>query len=127
MPFPVDEAHLQTAERELGRTFPEPLRTRLLRRNGGEIYEADDPDEDCVWWLHPVFDTSSHERIRRTANHVVRETQSAREWSGFPPEAIAIGEDGNGNHLVLLPGSDEIYRWDHEEGTCVPVTLRYGE
>lgn len=95
MPFPVSEEFLEAAERELGRRFPEPLRSRLVGHNGGEVR-----DEEEDWQLHPVWDSSDKERMRRSANHVVKETRQAREWRGFPADAIAIGENGSGDRLI---------------------------
>ncbi len=79
MPFPVDERYVQAAEQELGHRLPETLRSRLRVNNGGEVTDG---EED--WQLHPVWDSSSRERSRRSANHIVRETHQARTWRGFP-------------------------------------------
>jgi hypothetical protein len=54
------------------------MRERLLRNNGGEILVEWDGDGE-EWQLHPVFDDSDRETTRRSANHLVREQQSARE------------------------------------------------
>lgn len=119
MAFPVESRHIDAAEQELGRKLPEALRARLLRNNGGEL-EGEDED----WQLHPVWDPSDRKRMARTANHVVRETKYARqEASGFPPDAIAIAENGCGDLLVLRPGRDELERWDHETRTCGPADV----
>ena len=59
-----------------------------------------------LWQLHPVFDDSDRKRMGRTANHLVRETAVARGWSGFPAEAIAIGANGSGDRLVLMPAGE---------------------
>ena len=52
---------------------------------------------------------------------LVLETKRSREWDGFPENAIAIGENGQGDKLILLPNdsnpnelSDKIYVWLHE-------------
>jgi len=116
MPFPVDDRWIQAAEAKLGVIFPEALRLRLRRENGGNV-------GDSEWELHPVFDQSDRKRLKRTANDIVQETASARSWTGFPAAGIAIASDGYGNHLVLLPeedGQPELsslpYFWDHETG-----------
>ena len=118
MPFPVEAKHIEAAEQELRRTLPEALRARLRRDNGGEL-EGDDED----WQLHPVWDPSDRKRMARTANHVLRETRSARGTPGFPPEAIAIAANGCGDFLVLRPGQDTLERWDHETQSCSPADV----
>jgi hypothetical protein len=118
MPFPVEVALIHEAERQLGRKLPMDLRVRLHRENGGGIQAAGD-----VWQLFPVFDRSDRKRITRTANHIVRETRSARERSGFPEDAVAIATNGGGDFLIIQPGSDEIEFWDHETGETEPVEV----
>jgi hypothetical protein len=122
MPFPVEMAKIHEAERQLGRTLPMELRVRLRRENGGQIGAAGDS-----WQLFPVFDTGDRRRIARTANHIVRETQAAREWIGFPEDAIAIAENGSGDLLILRAGSDEIESWDHETGESEAVDVNWGQ
>lgn len=51
----------------------------------------------------------------------ILKTKNAREWTGFPKNAIAIGTDGSGNQIILLHDGDgilkdEIYFWNHELG-----------
>jgi len=106
------------AERQLGRSFPRPLRARLARDNGGEV-EADGDD----WTLHPVWDPTDRKRMARTAGHVVRETGQAREWSGFPADAVSIAANGTGDRLILRSGSDRVELWDHETGESSPVDV----
>ena len=118
MPFPVEVALIQEAERQLGRKLPMDLRVRLHRENGGGLQAAGD-----VWQLFPVFDPSDRKRITRTANHIVCETQAARRWSGFPEDAIAIGANGGGDLLIIQAGSDDIEFWDHETGESEPVEV----
>lgn len=115
MPFPVDRRFIERAEQQLGRSLPETFVRRLLEDNGGEVEVAGD-----TWQLHPVFDDSDRKRMGRTANHILRETEVARGWNGFPAEAIAIGANGSGDRLVLLPSGERfgetVYCWDHETG-----------
>jgi len=115
VPFPVEKKYIERAELELGLAFPEEYASRLRRENGGEVEVAGD-----TWQLHPVFDDSDRKRITRTANHLVKETESARKWRGFPPDAISIGANGSGDRLILLPEGDRfgdaVFLWDHETG-----------
>jgi hypothetical protein len=109
MPFPVDLALIHESGRQLGRKLPMDLRVRLHRENGAEVRALGD-----MWRLFPVFDASDRRRIARTANHIVRETQVARERAGLPEGSIAIAEDGSGYLLIVRAGSDEVEFWDHE-------------
>lgn len=90
----------------------------MKKENGGEIETPDD-----LWILYPVFDTSDRKRIKRTANHIVAETESARKWTSFHPDRIAIGSNECGDLLVLIPEEgtnklkDVVYGWSHETGT----------
>jgi hypothetical protein len=115
MAFPVDRQFIERAEHQLGCPLPEALVRRLCSENGGEVEAAGD-----TWQLHPVFDDTDRKRIARTANHLLRETEVARRWSGFPAQALAIASNGSGDHLVLVRDGnrfdDTVYWWDHETG-----------
>lgn len=123
MPFPVDVKYIEEAERELGLTFPSIFKAKMQKENGGEV-----GNEDEGWTLFPFFDKSGNERIRRTSNHIVLETKNAREWTNFPQEAVAIGENGCGDYLILQKAnkkgnvlSDVLYSWLHETGEIYRV------
>lgn len=118
MPFPVSQDLIEAAERQLGRKLPQGLRLRLMRNNGGDVVAG---DED--WILHPVWDPTDRRTMARTANHMVRETEQARNWRGFPKDAIALASDGSGNRLIIKAGSDEAEMWDHETGVCSPYLV----
>jgi hypothetical protein len=105
-------------EREMGLRFPEHYKRKLFRENGGEL--ATSTDE---WQLFPVFDQTDRKRISRTCNNIATETKKQRNWPRFPSEAVAIGSNGYGDILILLPESpaskvlsDTIYWWNHETG-----------
>ena len=123
MPFPVDVAFITAAERELGLKFPASFVTRMTRQNGGELVCGAES-----WDLFPFFDTSDRTRISRTCNDIVRETRAARKRPGFPTDAVAIGTNGCGDLLILLPQSatpnalrHDVLWWDHEtdQVTCL--------
>ena len=117
MSFPTTETCIDAAETALAIRLPRSWRDRLLRANGGEVELA-----EGAWQLFPVQDLSDRKRAGRTANHLVHETAVARTSHGFPADAVAIGEDGFGNYLVLRPAApgrdleDQVYSWDHETG-----------
>ncbi|MGP6173628.1 SMI1/KNR4 family protein [Corynebacterium sp. A21] len=109
MSFPVTEARIRAAEKELGRQLPTVWLERFKVNNGGEV-------EDHLgdgWELHPIRDDSDRKRLSRTACDIVRETASARKWPDFLHEGVAIASDGTGDAFGFLPGSDEIYIWSH--------------
>lgn len=118
MPFPIDEKHISAVEAQIGWQFPSDLRQRLLWNNGGEITANDD-----VWTLYPIWDPSDQKRMKRTINHVLHETQVARQWPNFPADALAIAENGGGDRLIVRPNAPRIEWWDHETGITEPVTI----
>lgn len=63
----------------------------------------------------------------RSTSHVVHETKEARNWTRFPPDAIAIASDGSGNHVILRAGSSSFEIWDHETGECTSVTIDWAQ
>lgn len=124
MAFPVEESRIRAAEEALGRTFPDVLRQRLMLENGGEIDDAD----EGYWFLYPVYDDSDRRRLARSANHVVKETETWRSQAdGFPQDAVVVAEDQEGNAIVLLPGDDSFYVWDHELRDTEPIELLFDE
>lgn len=121
MPFPVDAAFISLAEDQLGTQFPAGYRQRLMQDNGGEVDLGDTGDDP--WVLFPVKDDSDEKCLRRSWDDVVRHTKRKRGRSHFPCDAVAIGEDGSGDLLLLIPqGSDwALATWDHETGDTSPV------
>lgn len=118
MPFPIDEKYIFEAEQELGLSFPSMFKAKMKKENGGAI-ETENDD----WQLFPFFDKLDKKRISRTSNHIILETKEAKKWRNFPNNGIAIGENGSGDRLILLPAtenskvlSEEIYTWFHETG-----------
>ncbi len=122
MPFPVDIKYVTEAERKLGIKFPASFVVRMVKNNGGEFATPLDS-----WNLYPFLDTSDRKRLKRTCNDIVTETRKDRERPGFPPEAVAIGANGGGDELVLMPSADApkilgpVYWWDHETGELIFV------
>jgi hypothetical protein len=118
MPFPLDPIYIEETEKELGVIFPPLYKAKMIKENGGEA-----GTEEEGWLLFPFFDKSDNKRISRTSNHIILETKNAREWNNFPQSAVAIGENGCGDYLILQPVSEngnelsEIpYSWWHETG-----------
>jgi hypothetical protein len=117
MPFPLDIQFVRRAEEKFGRRLPLGYVARMCRAIGGQVRAGGD-----VWSLHPILDTTDRKRLARTCNDIVRETAGACERPDFPPGALAIGDNGGGDVLVLLPDpeanrfADAVYWWDHETG-----------
>ena len=115
MPFPIDEKYITEAESELKVIFPTEFKNRMMKTNGGELLISDELEFE----LYPFFDKSDKMRISRTCNHIILETNNAREWNGFPDHGIAIGSNGFGDQLILIHNgngnlTDELYFWNHE-------------
>ena len=117
MPFPLDIALANRTEAKLGRRLPLGYLVRMCRENGGSVVIGTD-----VWSLYTIFDDSDKKRLQRTCNDIIRETASARKWSDFPPDAVAIDDNGGGEILIFLADrettryADAVYWWDHETG-----------
>lgn len=118
MAYPTDIEFIEAAESALGVLLPSAWRRRLLSSNGGELFAAEDD-----WTIFPVFDSSDRKKASRSANHIVRENQSARQWRSFPPTTVAIAENSSGDYLVFLPlqsspGAlgEKVFLWSHETG-----------
>ena len=103
IPFPVDIEYVNETKRKLGVKFPPSYVTRIVRSNGGNVEILND-----TWTFYPIFDTSDKKRLKRTCNDVVRETKFMKDFPGFPTDAVAIGSNGGGDQLVLIPQSDAL-------------------
>jgi len=115
MGLPTTLTQIEDEERRVGMTFPNPLKELLVKSNGGlEVQVNGD-----TWYLFPVKDTSSRKSAIRSANHIERETYNSKDWSGFPENAIAIGENGCGDKLILLANQNGIFVWNHETARTV--------
>lgn len=122
MPFPTVEKFILETEAKLNVRFPAIFRAKMKQENGGAFSAL-----DSHWYLFPFFDTTDNKRIKRTSNHIIRETDSAREWPGFPGDAIAIAEDNTGDILFFKRsnnGTDlnpEVYHYNHDGGSILRV------
>jgi len=128
MPFAVEMRFIQAAETKLGRSLPPAYIAHMCKQNGGEVLAGKDE-----FTLYPIQDSSDRKRLARTCNDIIRETANAKEWRGFPPSALAIGDNGSGDKLILLPSSsgekfaDAVYCWDHETGQVQLVANSFEE
>ena len=130
MPFSVDVKWINETERKLGVKFPAAFVVAMTKMNGGTVKTHIDHFE-----LFPFLDASDRKRIQRTCGSIDRETASARrDCYGFPPKAVAIGGNGGGDLLVLLPMPDQpellehtVYWWDHETGEVDSVADDFSE
>jgi hypothetical protein len=128
MPFPLDHRFVQQAQEKLGRALPLGYVARMCRNNGGEVSAGGD-----VFNLYPILDNSDRKRLSRTCNDIVRETALAQEWTNFPPDALAIGDNGGGDKLIFLPHQDDpryadaVFWWAHETGELQLVADAFEE
>lgn len=129
MAFPIDIKYIIETEQVLGLVFPDNFKSKMMRVNGGELMTEDDD-----WQLFPFFDKSDNKRISRTCNHIILETNQAKQWENFPVNGIAIGSNGCGDLLLLLPTkednrklSDEIFIWFHETGETEKIANSINE
>lgn len=130
MPFPVDAKWIAETEAKLGVRFPPAFATAMADANGGSVRMSIDS-----FTLFPFLDKSDRKRIQRTCGSIDRETTTARnDWVGFPSNAVAIGGNGGGDMLVLLPMEDDpktlqhtVYWWDHETGDVHHAADDFGD
>jgi hypothetical protein len=130
MPFPVDAKWMTQTEQKLGVRFPASFVTAMAKMNGGTVRTQIDHFE-----LFPFFDATDRKRIQRTSRSIDRETSTARkDCNGFPPAAVAIGANGGGDLLVLMPMSQHpdtlqhsVYWWDHETGEVELIADDFGD
>lgn len=130
MPFPVDAKWITQTEKKLGVRFPASFVAAMSKMNSGSVRTRIDQFE-----LFPFLDASDRKHIQRTCGSIDRETNSARkDWAGFPPDAVAIGANGGGDLLVLIPMSEypdtlqhSVYWWDHETGEVDRVADDFGD
>jgi hypothetical protein len=120
VPFDISESFVEKLETEIGARLPESFRQSIMRENGGEI-ETDDE----VWFQFPIADSSDRKRLSRTSNHILKETQSAKEWRGFPQQGLAIANNGSGDYLVFLKDgsslSAQVFIWRHESASISEI------
>jgi hypothetical protein len=127
MPFPTEMKFVRRTEERLGVLLPLSYVNAMCHENGGDLIIAEEE-----WQLHPIFDDRDRTRLKRTCNDVVRETNEARTWSGFPPNGVCIGVNGFGDCLIFLPAvkdpnrlSEVIYCWRHETGEIEPIASSF--
>jgi hypothetical protein len=98
-------------QRGLGRAYVDTHRVHTI---GGEVSSS-----VGSWTLfRSVIDVG--DPAKRSG--IVAGTESAREWRGFPEDAVAIGFNTLGDYIVVLRRKrnkllfEDIFWWDHE--TC---------
>jgi hypothetical protein len=123
MAFDLSEEQVALTESELGRRLPPVYRAAMMANNGGTAIT----DED-QWDIHPIKDVSDRKRMSRSCNDIIAETKAARGWRAFPSDALAIGSNGLGDVMLLLPSqtepatfSDLIFAYWHETGEVKPL------
>ena len=118
MAFDFSEEQVAATEAELGRRLPVAYRAAMMGKNGCIAFTEEDE-----WEIHPITDTSERKRLSRSNNHVLVKTKAAREWRGFPEEALAIGGNSAGDVMILPPSradesayGEEVFAYWHETG-----------
>lgn len=115
MAFDVSEKYVAAAESNLGVRLPESYREAMKKENGGRRKAASD-----LWSIIPIFDQTDRKRVSRTSNDIVRETKAMSSWTGWPPSAICIAQNGSGDALLFLREGavcdGTVYLWRHETG-----------
>ena len=124
MPFPIEEKYIKETEEKIGKIFPQWFRVKMMSENGGQAPAAGD-----YWDLYPFWNKANKKVMTRTADDIIRNTASAREYFGFPSDAIAFAHNGTGSFLVFIPEnevylSSNVYLWDHETGELEGVRLQ---
>jgi len=113
MAFDLDKKYIDKVEKTLEATLPSAYKKSMMQSNGGTI-ELDDE----VWELFPIQDNSDKKRISRSCNHILHETQIAKEWNGFPQGSLAIASNDIGDLLIFKKDDDRyidtVYKWSHE-------------
>lgn len=118
MGLPVDERFIVEMQYELDVVFPVMFLWAMKGENGGTTLFANQQ-----WTIYPFPDKSDPEARKRTEANIFRHTLSARELDYFPPNGIAIGDNGRGDRLILLPADpygnqlgETIYVWLQKNG-----------
>jgi hypothetical protein len=116
MPFPIEEKYVEQTEHELGAKLPSWFRVKMMSENGGELSAMGD-----VWDLIPIKNPLNRKTLERTCNDLLRESESAKGFPGFPPNAVTIAQNGTGDYLMFLKQEDgtfdnRTYHFNHETG-----------
>ena len=126
MPFDLAPSFVEAAEREIGGTLPASYVAAMRASNGGELDVLGDD-----WQQYPIADTSDRKRLARTANHMIKETQSLLQWPTFPKQGLAIAWNGSGDQLLLLREgnvfAEAVYHWSHETGALTKIANAFLE
>lgn len=87
----------------------------MKTHNGGEI-----PTEMDLWELYPLPGPGAVKKAHQPSGDLVHETLERRTWPDFPEGAVALGDNGLGDQLVMLRNGDqfgpELHFWHHETG-----------
>ena len=125
MAFPLDEKFIIKAEEELGASLPDEYRRMMMQQNGGRFVVLDDD-----WTFHPIFDTYDKKRLKRSANHILRETEARRGYSSLPEGAVEVAKNDFGDGLLLLRQGNRfgpnLHLILHETGTIADTGLNVG-
>jgi hypothetical protein len=121
LPLRAPIERIDEEEGRVGRPFPAGLRECLRRSNGGVLFVGEEQ-----WTLFPVWDPSSKRTAGRSAGHIARETTALYDGleGVLEPGLVAIGENGNGDYLMLDATSSPVV-WRHEGNELEVVDVEW--
>jgi hypothetical protein len=126
MGLPVSEEHIAETEAKFGRRLPEGFRELTKQSNGGATIRIGSGYFD----VYAVWDPTDRKTMSRSANHVIRETESMyRDLGAFlPPGGIVLASNEGGDPLIQLP-DDTLVIWSfrtHKVRPASPVDWASG-
>jgi hypothetical protein len=118
MGLPVSEDRIAETEAKLGRRLPEGFRALSMASNGGSTIRIGGDDFDVL----AVWDPTDRKRMSRSANHVMRETESLyRDLGEFLPSGgVVLATNAGGDPLMQLPDGSLVI-WSMRTGKARPA------
>ena len=119
MGLPVTEERIAETEAKLGRRLPEGFRTLTKQSNGGTSIKVGRESFE----VYAVWDPTDRKSIGRSANHVIKETESIYRDLGeyLPAGGVVLASNAGGDPLIQLPdGSLAIWSFETHKVRAAP-------